>query len=341
MKLWILFSSVLLLAPYTARAITFATENSVPNEDLEAQKPQETKLFKNCKYSLKTSLENDHYLALNGDNGNDDGYTHGHLTRITKSCDSGKDINLYLDSRLFTETLGYYESTTPEGIIVLHLFEEENRASLELTEWRDFSKMYPTIGVTIGTLSRNKLRLAGLEQQMFHDILDSSTLGGQGSDEDPNQITTGRFNIAKYNYLDEDNNNREFFGGHIALGKNYSLDGLREICASPCIDYFRTEAGMEILSLKHKSNIYIFSEIDKRMPHPLEAFSVFASIKAQKNKDIKGLYNESALGLRFRAKKFQLHYIIKKRSLPDEWSHVMEYDTDEDRLVFIGFEVPF
>ena len=351
MKLLTIFLNILFFVPSVSLAVTFVVKNNVVNEPIETQEFEKIESTKRCQYFLKTSFENDNF----GANGNDDGYTHGHLTSITRSCDSGRDISINLDSRLFTKSLGGYTLPTNE-IIFLHLFEEENRVNIEYTDWRDFSKMYQTAGLTVGTRSRDKMRLAGLEQKLFHDTFGSFTLEDLGiqrkrpnsttDESSASQTSSGdksfeaySLDIPEYDYWDE-NKDSEFFGGNIAVGKSYSLNGLRKICEKQCIDYFRTEAGVELVSLKKGSNIYIFSEIDKRMPHPLEAFSIVASIKAQKNEDIDGTYNESSLGLRFRAEKFQLHYVFKKRNLPEGWSQFIEYD-DDDRIAYFGLEIPF
>lgn len=335
----------LLISTASAASTPFVKQNSnVVNEPLEMQEAETIEPSEPCQYFLQISLENDNF----GANGNDKGYTHGHLTRITKSCNSGRDISISLVSRLFTETTGFYILEDGE-VIEVQFFEEENRIHIEDINWRDFRKIYQRRGLTIGTFSRDELLLSGLEQKMFHKAFGNVKLKKQRpTNPSKNQQNSSAkplniVDIPNYKYLNEKGHNREFVGGNIAFGKSYSLDGLREICDEHCIDYFRTEAGIEISSLKHSSNVYISSEIDKSLPHPLEAFSVFASIKAQKNDDINGIYNESAFGLRFRADKFQLHYILKKRSLPEEWNKLIEYDNDEDEMVFFGIqiEIPF
>ena len=356
MRLWVLLLSVLFFIPHISLAVTFMSINNVVNEPSEVQEFHEVKLFKNCQYFLKTSLANDNFFTLI-QNDNDDGYTHGHLTSINKNCDSGRDINVALDSRLFTEVLWYYESpANDDKVIILHRFEEENRVNIEYTDWRDFSKMYQTVGLTIGTLSRDKMRLAGVEQDMFHAMFGSVTLEDLGiykkrpvsitdseltTDQASNENSelTRLYYIPDYDYQYEDEN-RKFIGGHIAFGKSYSLDGLKKICDKQCIDYFRAEAGMEIISLEKGSNVYVFSEIGKRMPHPLEALSVFASLKFQKNEGVDSTYRESSFGLRFRASMFQLHYVIKKRNLPDGGNPLIPYDNDEDDIAFFGIQIP-
>lgn len=325
---------------------------SAANESSETQESQKINPEKNCRYFLTTGLENDTLFAIGSSNNIDDGYTHGHLTRLTRSCDSGVDLNITLDSRLFTEFSGFY--ITPEDeIIVTNFFEEENRLSVEYTDWRNFNEIYQSVGLTVGHLSRNKRRFAGLEQELFHKLFGSlysksvrKTLRPINPNPDPNRlepygetVTLRPSDIAEYEYLPQ-NKNREFFGGKIAFGKSYSLEDLGKICAKQCADYFRTEAGLELLSLKHGSNIYIFSEIDKSLPQPLKAFSLFASIKIQKNEGGSS-YNETSLGLKYSFSEYQLHFIFKKRNLPSGGNPVIEYDTDEDDIVFLGLQIPF
>ena len=330
------------------KSIPNAPKNTI-NESSETQESQKINSKKNCRYFLTTGLENDTLLLTN----RDDGYTHGHLTRLTKSCDSGVDLNITLDSRLFTEFYGFYR--TPENkIIMKNFFEEENRLNVEYTDWRNFSEIYQSVGLSVGHLSRNKRRFAGLEQELFHKLFGSlysksvqkTMFKPVNPNPDPNRLEpyeavryTNISGITEYEYLPQDKN-REFFGGRIAFGKSYSLADLEKICAKQCTDYFRTEAGLELLSLKHGSNIYIFSEIDKNLPQPLKAFSLFASIKIQKN-ERSSSYNETSLGLKYSFSEFQLHFIFKKRNLPEDGNPVIEYDKDEDNIVFFGLQIPF
>ena len=310
------------------------------------QYQKETKKFENCQYFLTTGLENDNLFSFGNGNNVDDGYTHGHLTRITKSCDSGVDININVDSRLFTEL--FFRRSRTNKIVALNLFEEEIKISVEYTDWRNFNKMYQSAELTVGTLSRDRLLIAGLEHKLFHEFMGSPVYQRPKRPPENEKISEeyivarGIFDdIPEYGYLPQNNANREFFGGKFAFGKSYSLDGLKSICDNQCIDYVRTEAGVEVLSLKHGSNIYLFSEINKSLPHPLEALSVFASIKAQKNDGRGRPYGERSLGLKFSFSEFfQLHYILTKRKLPEKGSRFIEYDSDEDNVIFVGFQVP-
>ena len=358
MKLFSLFVNILFFIPDFSLAFASVVKNDIADdfsggrnnvieESPNVQEAQPTNFFINCQYFLKTSFENDNF----GANGNDTGYTHGHLTRIIKRCDSGRDINISLDSRLFTKIIDKYKLPINETIFVQR-FEEENKINIEYTDWRDFSKMYQTAGLIVGIRSRDKTRLAGLEQKLFHNILGHLTIEaleyiclttGESSNSQRTPENTGIEPLIScvpvYDYRQEDKN-EEFFGGNIAVGKSYSLNGLKKICEKQCIDYLRTEVGIEFISLKKGSNIYIFSELDKSMPKPLEALSILASMKVQQNKGIRGNYRESALGLRYRASQFQLHYVFKQRSLPEDWDQFIEYD-DEDNMVFFGLEIPF
>ncbi len=55
-------------------------------------------------------------------------------------------------------------------------FEEEDRLTMEYTNWRDFDqKLYQTAALTIGSLSRDKFGLAGMEHKAFHDFMSSFT----------------------------------------------------------------------------------------------------------------------------------------------------------------------
>ncbi|MCY4512558.1 MAG: hypothetical protein OXB86_02590 [Bdellovibrionales bacterium] len=333
-----------------------AAPKNIENESSETQVSQKINPKNNCRYFLTTGLENDTLFAIGSHNSVDDGYTHGHLTRLTKSCDSGVDLSIALDSRLFTDFYGFKISPEDE-IIVTSFFEEENRLNVEYTDWRNFSKSYQSVGLTVGHLSRNKRRFAGLEQELFHKLFGSTSRKDvkisyrRKSRTLPKDETSSRLepveqviddltsDITEYEYLPQDKN-KEFFGGRIAFGKSYSLDDLGKICAKQCADYFRTEAGLEFISLKYGSNIYIFSEIDKSLPQPLKAFSLFASIKIQKNEGGSS-YNENSLGLKYSFSGFQLHFIFKKRNLPEGGNPIIEYDTDEDNIVFFGLQIPF
>lgn len=324
MKIFTVFLSVFLLVPEISIAIKPVTQEHITG-DAEAIPLQEK-----CQYFLKTGLENDNWSVLTK-NGNDEGYTHGHLTHIIKRCDSGEDINIIVNSRLFTDPVITYRSA--EGDIKTRTrFEEVNTLTISHTDWRAFNEIYKTAGLTIGHLSRNKMRLAGKEQELFHDSLSSLDYGEQ--DAKTGDTVTG---IFEYEYLPEDKE-RTFVGGYIAVGKSYSLDNLREICVNQCNDYFRTEAGLEFISLKHGSNIYIFSEIEKSTLW--DALSIFASFKAQRNEGSDGIYSEGSLGLKLRISQFQFHYLIKKRQLPHGGSQAIEYDTDEDYIAFVGIEIP-
>ncbi len=307
----------------------------------EVRSAPEVNPFKNCHGFLKTGLENDNWSNLNG---NDEGYTHGHRTQIIRHCDSGADISISWDSHFFTEIIGFYELPTEDKLVVMSRFERETRLAIEYTNWRDFDQeIYQTAEFTIGSLSRDNLGLAGMEHKAFHDFMSSFTDASDFENQrnEHGDIVIDRFDILKYDYIREDRE-ENFFGGKIAFGKSYSLDGLRKICDDQCVDYFRTEAGVEILSLKHGSNVYIFSEINKRMPYPLDALSIFASIKAQRNEGIDGVYNEASFGLKFRipGSKFQLYCAFKKREFAGERGPVSELDNDEDDITYIGLYTP-
>ena len=322
------------------------------DDPLGIQRTQSENTSENCQFFLTTSLENDTLFVIGSEDNSEDGYTHGHLTHITKSCDSGKDIIFVFDSRLFTEALGFYITPTNE-IVVKKLFEEENKISIQYTNWRDFRKMYHSAGITIGTLSRDKLRVAGLEQKLVHKHLNSASVEGwklrvrrpEGTTPDhierllPVDTYADISGVSKYEYLPEDKN-REFLGGNVAVGKSYSLNGLETICNKQCVDYFRTEVGVELSSLKRGSHIYVFSEVDKSLPKPFEIVSVFAFVKVQKNEGGSS-YNERALGLKFEVLGVRVHSVYKKRDLPEGGNPLIKYDNDEDELILVGLQVPF
>ena len=324
--------SIALFIPTISIAISPTIQNNV-TEDAEVTPSQ-----KNCEYFLKTGLQNDNGPAFTLRD-NDTGYTHGHLANIIKRCDSGVDIHILADSRLFTsyfptnDTIESWKNDPgkvreffiavaglPEDAVP-HFYEEQNSLTVKYTDWRAFDEMYKTAKLTLGHLSENNRFWAGKQQELFHDFLYS-------------KIESGEYGVLKYSYIDQDEE-EIFIEGYFALGKSHSLDGSKETCSKECTDYFRIEAGTEFSSLEHGSNISISAEME--IATIWDALKVFTSVKAQKNESIDGTYHERALGLKFRASpQLQLVYFITKRKLPDDWSQFRAYDLDEDSLTYIG-----
>ena len=297
-----------------------------------------------CQHFLQTSLENDNF----GAGGDDGGYTHGHQIQITESCNFGRDRTFSVFSRLFTQAISFYVSK--EGKVVKkNSFEEENSVRVEETNWRDFRETYHRFALILGTRSRNRILLSGLEQKMFHKVgaelgLQEPEIHKVGKNNSTGRTVYTISGVAEYEYLRDRGHNKEFIGGSVAFGKSYSLDDLIQICDKQCRDYFRVELGMELISLKQGSNLYIFSEWDKKLPDLFEDVSIFVSTRAQRNEDIEGVYNEITLGFRWRTgktKEIEIQFAVKKRNLPEGWNELIPLDDDEDNLVIIGFEFPF
>lgn len=312
---------------------------SKDSQGIQAPEEEEEK----CQYFLTTGMENDDFIKLN--HGDDRGYTHGHLTSITKSCDSGEDVIFSLDSRLFTK-FSHPEFPSPDRVLLAFLFVEENRLTIEYTDRRNFKKPYKTMGLLIGHLSRDKLRFAGKEQKAFHEVFENVRIIEydqiQKIRAGDKQMERRAFfgEIFEYTYSDEDRNST-FVGGKVAFGKSYSLGDLEEICDSYCVDYFRAEAGIELISIDKASNVYVLLEINKALPQPIDAVSIYASIRAQKHESADGLYRESSVGLKFDLFGYQLQYLLKARNLLSEEDRFIEYDGDEDVLMFLGMTIPF
>lgn len=317
------------------------------SEDTQETKIQKEKEKGECQYFLTTGLENDDFIV----SGDDRGYTHGHLTSIIRSCDSGEDLIFSLDSRVFTQ-FSHLEFPSPDRVALAFRFEEENRLTIKFTDRRNFKKPYKTIGLLVGHLSRNRLRFAGQEQKAFHEVFNNVKIIGYrkirdgrmrrliaGTDGNQMQSMSLFDEVFEYTYVEEDKNS-VFVGGKFALGKIYPLGDLKEICDRYCVEYFRTEVGMELISLKHASNAYIFLEINKTLPQPIEAVSIFASVKVQKHESTNGLYRESSAGLKFDLFGLQLQYALKARNLLPEEDRFIEYDSDEDILMYLGVTIP-
>lgn len=291
-----------------------------------------------CRYFIQNRFENDNFVPR----GNDEGYTHGHLIKLTKSCDSGRDVSVILESRLFTDIFAFAVLVDRgDKVIAFNRFEEENRIILEKINWRDFRDTYLGWGLTVGSRSRNRMLGAGLQQKIFHNVFRNAEfedLERKKTDGRYVFSTKGRFTFVEHEYQSQRGYNEEFVGANIAVGRGYSLDGSETICSEPCRNYVRIEIGAAVNSLEEDSHGYVFSEIDKKIPL-LEAFSVFASIKSQKNNGLSGLSHIGAVGLKFNRENIQVHLALKSRSLSEEWDQLNEYDDDEE-IVDIGFRIP-
>jgi len=267
-----------------------------------------------CQKFLKTGFENDQLFFNQVE---DEGYSHGHLIHIISRCNTGENREILFLSTIFLKHKDPY--IKDKDLVISNYFEEENKITIKYTNWREFNSYYKTLRWSVGHRSQRRRFLAGLEQELFHDIV--SQWGGEN------------YGIYKYDYLKEDQEEL-FIEGYFGLGKSYDLKNCDEAC------YFRIESGLELSALDYGSNVSLFTEWQTKFPdNPIK---FFASFKIQKNESLEGHYNEGVIGLRFDLKNnIQLEYSLKKRELPKDWTQFRQYDTDEDYIGFIGLEIPF
>ena len=327
MKFLVVFLNVfLLMIPDISIATTPATQKHITG-DAEAIPSQEE-----CRHLVETIFENDNWSFT--ENGNDDGYTHGHQIRITRLCDSGVETSIIVDSRFFTDSRITYISR--EGDIrVRSRFEESNSVAIEHI-WKDPNEeMYKKAGLKIGQVSRKRRRWAGKQHEFFHDSL-SFLFEKRYADAKTGDTATG---IFEHEYRQQDKE-IPFGGVYFALGNSYPLNGLKKTCSKQYDTCFHLEIGGELSSLEHGSNVFASSEME--VPTIWDALSVVISIKVQKNESIDGITSERALGLKVKLPHgLQLDYLVKERHLPNDWTQYSEYDNDKDPVARISLKIPF
>ncbi len=260
------------------------------------------------------------------------------MNDISRLCESGEDIVISMDSRFFIQEVPWLIQIEEDGGIITGLkFEEENRLSLEYTDWRKFKKYY-RVRAIIGRLSRDKLLLAGREHKFVHE-----NFGKAPERLSPNgHIVQNQSNIYRHFYIKEPEN-KTFFGTLFAFGKSYSLKNLDRPCDPLCLDYLLAEAGMELVSLEKGSYMYMSSKVNKTLPFSIlwgAVPGITAFVKVQNNGG--DFYGSAGTGFYLTYQPgIQIRYLLKGRKLPSEEDRALIYDDDEERLFLLEFTLRF
>ncbi len=375
LKIQFIFNIILVCFFYTVSASTFpknetepvpqpsiilfdiAHESSSQKEEKHQNIPKSPNTLKDsekeeaCQYFLKTELENDMSKS-------DMGYTHGHLTSLTRKCPDGEDWTLSFNSRFFTEDyysiFSYNPDDRSETYIDVLKFQEENELSLEYTNWRAFKEIYYAGGLSIGIISDDKRYISGKEHEIFHDhfkgtnkVIETRHCPGEYN---PAHIRLCRVDgrsyqdarVGDYEYHNGTEGNQLFGSGHIALGKSFSLNSTDSINGGGSLNFFRIELGAEIHSMDHASSAFLESEFAHLLltKHLKDHVYLIANVRGKKGEGSRNWANSSSLGLHVKILPgLKIHYTVKKRDLPEKPAPIYLDSDDDDILHSIGIEI--